>query len=100
MYYKVYYCINKTDHQSFILKPSTLDVVGVGVFAVHDIEVGTELELFGGDFEEEVREISDVPIELQGYCIDQGNGKGLCPKHFNMMPIRNYLNHSKRLRPI
>ena len=36
----------------------------------------------------------NVPEELQGYCLDQEDGKILCPKFFNRMDIGNYLNHS------
>jgi SET domain-containing protein len=82
-----------TDHQSFILKPSSTK--GIGVFALHDIAEGTHLELFRKDFEEEVREVSDVPEELQGYCLTREDGTLLCPKFFNRMDIGNYVNHSE-----
>lgn len=87
--------MNKTDHQSFIIKPSTIEGGGVGVFALHDIAEGVTLELFSSDFQEELRDKDSVPAELQGYCLDQEDGKLLCPKAFNNMPIGNYLNHSK-----
>lgn len=83
----------KTDHQSFVLKPSTKE--GIGVFALHDIAEGTHLYLFRGDFQEEVREMEDVPEELQGFCLNREDGKLLCPKFFNRMDIGNYVNHSK-----
>ena len=35
-----------TNHQSFILKPSTLPDGGVGVFVLHDVATGTRMELF------------------------------------------------------
>ena len=82
-----------TDHKSFILKPSTIN--GIGVFALHDIAKGTYLELFGKDFQEEVREVNDVPDELQGFCLNHEEGKLLCPKFFNRMDIGNYINHSE-----
>ncbi len=86
---------NTTDHESFILKPSTVQGGGVGVFAVHDIAEGTKLDLFSDDFEEELRDKESVPEELQGYCLDHESGKIMCPKYFNKMPIGNYLNHSR-----
>jgi hypothetical protein len=86
---------NKTSHESFILKPSTINGSGVGVFALHDIVEGTYMELFRDDFEEEVRDVKDVPTELQAYCIWREDGKVDCPKMFNRMDIGNYLNHSE-----
>lgn len=53
------------------------------------------MELFLKDFQEEVYDKEDVPEELRGYCIDQEEGKILCPKFFNRMDIGNYLNHSE-----
>ena len=82
-----------TDHQSFILKPSTIG--GVGVFILHDVAKETHLELFRDDFQEELRDEKDVPEELQGYCLNHESGKLLCPKFFNRMDIGNYVNHSK-----
>lgn len=82
-----------TNHESFILKPSTIN--GVGVFLLHNVTQGTYLELFREDFEEEVREVHDVPEELQGYCLHREDGKLLCPKMFNRLGIGNYINHSE-----
>src|SRR3989344_7254902 len=82
----------ETNHQSFILKPSTIE--GVGVFILHDVTEGTYLELFRKDFEEELRDKQDVPEELRGYCLDHDSGKILCPKFFNRLDIGNYVNHS------
>jgi SET domain-containing protein len=82
-----------TNQELFILKPSNVE--GVGVFALENIKEGTYLELFREDFEEEVREVQDVPKELQGYCLNTADGKLLCPKYFNRMDIGNYLNHSE-----
>ena len=86
---------NITDRFSFILKPSTIVNGGVGVFALNDIAKGTYMELFLKDFQEEIREKKDTPIELQGYCLNLSDGKILCPKFFNRMDIGNYLNHSE-----
>lgn len=51
-------------------------------------------ELFTDKFEEEICEPSDIPKDLQGYCLDPEDGKLLCPKYFNRLDIGNYLNHS------
>jgi len=85
---------NTTDRFSFMLKPSTIAEGGVGVFLLHDVAEGTYMEVFLKDFEEEVVSSNDVPEALQGYCLDQEDGKLLCPKFFNRMDIGNYLNHS------
>lgn len=85
---------NYTNHLSFILKPSTINNGGVGVFALHDIAKDTSMELFRDDFQEELRDKKDLPEELQGYCLNHESGKLLCPKYFNRMDIGNYLNHS------
>lgn len=85
---------DKTDGFSFILKPSVAVPGGVGVFAVHDIAEGTHMEVFLKDFQEVVYDKEEVSEELQGYCLDQEDGKILCPKFFNRMDIGNYLNHS------
>lgn len=86
---------NYTDRESFVLKPSTVPEGGVGVFALHDIAAGTHMALFLDDFEEEIRNEGEVPLELRAYCLYQGGGKILCPKHFNRLDIGNYLNHSE-----
>jgi len=86
---------NITNRFSFILKPSTISNGGVGVFALHDIANDTYMELFLEDFEEEIHDEKEIPEELRGYCLHQGNGKILCPKFFNRMDIGNYLNHSE-----
>ena len=46
---------NTTNHQSFILRPSTVEDGGVGVFALHGIQAGTRLELFTSNFEQYLR---------------------------------------------
>jgi len=85
---------NKTDHQSFVLKPSTIKSAGVGVFALHDIAKNTHMALFTENFKEEIKKPEDVPEELQKFCISQKDGTLLCPKHFNQLDMGNYLNHS------
>lgn len=84
----------ETNGFSFILRPSLVNNAGVGVFALHDIAEGTHMALFLEDFQEELYDKKDVPPALQGYCLDQEDGKILCPKLFNRMDIGNYLNHS------
>ena len=55
--------MNKTNRFSFILKSSTIEGAGVGVFALHDIAIGTHMELFLTDFEEEIVSIESVPTD-------------------------------------
>ncbi len=86
---------SQTDHTSFILKPSTAHVGGVGVFALHDIAKDTRMAVFSENFQEEIRTEAEVPEELQGFCLTQKDGRLLCPKRFNQMDIGNYLNHSE-----
>lgn len=84
----------ETDRKSFIIKPSTIPESGIGVFILHDVAAGAYLELFLKDFAEELCDPADVPEELQVFCLDQEDGKLLCPVHFNRLDIGNYLNHS------
>jgi hypothetical protein len=84
----------ETDRKSFVLKPSTLPESGIGVFILHDVAEGSHLELILDDFEEELCDPADLPEELRGFCIDQPDGKALCPVRFNRLDIGNYLNHS------
>ena len=86
---------NTTNHHSFILKPSTISNGGVGVFALHDIAKDAYMDLFLKDFQENIKDKKDIPMELQGYCLNLPDGKILCPKFFNRMDIGNYLNHSE-----
>jgi hypothetical protein len=87
---------NETNGFSFILKPSVAVPGGVGVFVLHDVAEGTHMALFLDDFEEAVYETHEVPEALQAYCLDQEDGKILCPKLFNRLDIGNYINHSSK----
>jgi SET domain-containing protein len=84
---------NKTTEFSFILKPAKY---GIGVFAVHVIEKGTYLRLFGEENVEVsiLREKKDVPELFQEYCVDRGDMVS-CPKDFGCMEVGWYINHSK-----
>src|SRR3989344_3910965 len=84
-----------TNHLSFILRPSTVHVGGVGVFALHDIVKGTHMALFSDSFQEEIHTEEEIPEELQGYCLNREDGTLLCPKYFNRLDIGNYVNHSE-----
>lgn len=77
---------------SFILKPSTLS--GIGVFATHDIPLGTVL--FNQNIRSNLRvlKIKDVPAEAIQYCIYINDEECLCPERFDRMEICWYLNHS------
>jgi len=75
---------------SFILKPSTLG--GIGVFATHDIPVGTLL--FNKSFELRTLKVKDIPAELMQYCIYINDEECLCPERFDRMEIGWFINHS------
>jgi SET domain-containing protein len=76
---------------SCILRPSPLG--GVGVFAIHDIPLGSMV------FNEELiikrtLKIKDVPKELLQYCIYKNDEECIGPERFDRMEIAWYLNHS------
>lgn len=75
---------------SFILKPSSLG--GVGVFATHDIEVGTQV--FSGIFSRRKMKVEDVPSDFIKYCIFLSDEECLCPERFDRMEIGWFVNHS------
>ena len=87
--------MNKTSEFSFILKPSDY---GVGVFAVHDINKGTHLRLFGDNETIDLRSIERskdaVPEAFRQHCMDRGDTL-ICPEDFGRMHVGWYLNHSK-----
>jgi len=85
--------MNETNEFSFILKPSTVE--GVGVFALHDIDAGTKLNLIPDNYEFRMLKKKNIPTDLIKYCISEGDFYH-CPKFFNSMYISNYLNHSSQ----
>lgn len=83
-----------TTEYSFMLKPSQIDVGGVGVFATHDIASGSYLRLFPPD--EEPRLIDpevNKHFFVQRFGVPSGNMRW-CPKDFGSMSVVWYLNHS------
>jgi SET domain-containing protein len=78
----------------FILKPSTIENAGVGVFSVENIKSGAKLTL--GDIKGKLleKELEDIPDEFLKYCPLLSNNRFLCPENFNQMTIFWYLNHS------
>jgi hypothetical protein len=86
---------NKTTHASFLLRPSSIE--GVGVHATHDIEANVQLDLWG-DEEEHCCPISEIDpesaelIKRYGVVLD---GVVWFPPRFNRMAIGWYLNHSE-----
>lgn len=77
---------------SFVLKPSKYG--GVGVFATHDIPLGTVI--FNQDIKQNLRvlKIKDVPEDSIKHCIYINAEECLCPERFDRMEIGWYLNHS------
>jgi hypothetical protein len=76
---------------SFILKPSPLG--GVGVFATHDIPIGTILFANKKHIIRRLK-VSDVPSELMQYCVYINDEECLCPERFDRLEIGWYINHS------
>lgn len=77
---------------SFILRPSA--VGGIGIFATHDIPVGTQV--FSSKFSPRKTNPKDVPYEFIKYCVFLNDDECFCPERFDHMEIRWYLNHSEK----
>ena len=75
---------------SFVLKPSPLG--GIGVFATHDIPVGTKI--FNHSYALRILNIKDIPQEFIKYCIYISEEECICPEQFDRMEIGWYINHS------
>jgi hypothetical protein len=85
---------NKTTHVSFVLRPSSIE--GVGVHATHDIEANVHLDLWG-DEEEHCCAVSEIDVESAELIKRYGvvsDGVVWFPPRFNRMAIGWYLNHS------
>ena len=85
---------NRTTHTSFVLRPSSIE--GVGVYATHDIEANVQLDLWGDEPENrchvsEIHADSADLISRYGVFLD---GVVWFPPRFNRMAIGWYLNHS------
>lgn len=82
-------CVEYTEF-SFILKPSSVD--GIGVFATHDIPAGTQV--MTSLFKPRQAKIKDIPPAFRKFIIYLNDEDCLCPEHFDRMAIGWYLNHS------
>ncbi len=81
----------ETGEHSFILKSSKIE--GIGVFALHDIEQGTSLDLFHNE-SRVVHSEEEVPEELRKYGFKVA--EGFCiPSDFTCMDIGWFLNEDK-----
>lgn len=77
----------------YVLKPSTIQGAGIGVFAAQDLPKGTPL--FRKDISESrVAQIKDIPPMFLQYCIYINDQQCIAPTHFDRMTIGWYLNHS------
>lgn len=83
-----------TDEFSFVLKPSTIEKAGVGVFAIHGIKTGTKLTLNKDGGESRILDANAIPAELSHLSIALPDGKRKSPKEFNHLWMVWYLNHS------
>ncbi len=75
--------MKKSTEFSFLVQPTVSG--GLGVFAAHDIEQGTELR---------VLKIKDVPAEFLTYCLPLNEEDCACPEKFDRMEIGWYMNIS------
>lgn len=76
---------------SFILKPSSID--RIGVFAVHDIAAGTLLVNQGHKIR--ILKTKEVPAEFVKYCTYINDEECVCPERFDHLEIGWFINHSK-----
>ncbi len=75
---------------SFLLKPSTIE--GVGVFITHAISAGTLL--YKDKAEYEVNKIKDVHPEFIKYCLYLSNEECECPISYDNINVFWFINHS------
>jgi len=75
---------------SFILKPSSIE--GVGVFATHDIPAGTKILI--NNYVLRTLKVTEIPQAFVRYCIHINEKECLCPARFDRMEIDWYINHS------
>jgi hypothetical protein len=82
-----------TTEYSFMLKPSQIDIGGVGVFASHDIASSTYLKLFDLDDLRMIDLKTTNHFFVERFGVPAGD-QSSCPKDFGRMSIGWYLNHS------
>ena len=76
-----------------ILRPSTIPKAGVGVFATHDIKAG--VKLFNQN-NWKIARYDTIPEIFTGHVNMVPGSDEYCfrPERFDVIDIRNYLNHS------
>jgi hypothetical protein len=84
----------RTDEFSFILKVSTIEGAGIGVFLLHDVDAGVWLEVFPRGYRSRRFKAHELPAPLRSYCTAKERDVYACPRQFNRMSIGWYLNHS------
>lgn len=84
----------RTDEFSFVLRPSTIEQGGIGVFALHDIAPGVWLEVFPRAYQSRRFRAHELHVALRSYCTAKANDVYACPQQFNRMYIGWYMNHS------
>lgn len=77
---------------SFILKPSLLSSLDIGVFATHDIAAGTLLVDKGHKIR--ILKIKDIPAEFIKYCTFINDDECVVPERFDRMEIGWFIHHS------
>lgn len=79
---------------SFLLKPSTIESAGIGVFATHDMPVGTIIYFSQKNYPHRVLKKSDIPEDFLHFCIAVTEEEWLCPDDFSKMGFGWFINHS------
>jgi uncharacterized protein len=88
--------LDYTNEFSFVLKPSSIEGAGIGVFATHDIKANTKLMLNKEGGESRILNEADIPETFRHFGIALPDGRRKVPKEFNHLWIVWYLNHSHR----
>jgi SET domain len=85
----------RSTESSFMLKPSELDVIGVGCFVIEAVSAGTRLHIQGDKSINRQLSINEIPDLYLKYCPLLESGKFLAPENFAAMNIFWYINHDR-----
>lgn len=72
------------------LRPSPLG--GIGVFATHEMPVGTRV--FDQRVNGRIMNLEDVPSPLRRFCIYVNDFVAICPERFDRLELGWFINHS------
>lgn len=83
-----------TDEFSFILKQSTIQNAGIGVFATHPINPATLIRVAPKYIRSRRLKSRQIPDAFKTYCIIEDDETYRAPLRFNRMEIGWFINHS------